>query len=460
MLSLNSCLVAQIKSVNLGHKIRNARYSKVVKILLDSEISVSFPRIFKSQYDLKAFYRLMESDSVSHQDYLSGYRQGLQEYSLSDSGGSYWFLVQDTMMTDYQTRKEDFGYTQTINTNGIILHNGLLLDEKFIPLGLLHQEVIQRERTDFGKRYKFREKTIEQKESFKWLKGLQTGVEFSQVTGRKLVHIMDREADILDLINASWSSNQSFVIRARHDRSTLKNFTERQKVDNPEFYRLFYLMRESADKSIVKRDLKDGKGKTYRALCEVAFSSFTLRGLNQGITCVWLREIENPKVEWFVLTDLKVDTYQEAINILDIYTKRWIIEDFHKCYKTGCSIEKRQFHSAKTLTSVIAMLAIVAIKLLRSRFFAISHPDQPISEVVSDQKEVKFIHILAEQYLKPVDLTIAAKGTVLWWILLLGRMGGHQGFKQKGLPGWQSIWHGYQYYKTLWQGQNIKIQSE
>jgi hypothetical protein len=284
MLSLNTCLVAQINAVNLGHKVRNARYSKVLKVLLDSEISVSFPKLFKSQYELKAFYRLIESESVGHQDYLLGYQQGLQEYSLGDSGNSYWFLVQDTMMTDYHSRKEDFGYTQTVNTNGIILHNGLLLDDKFIPLGLLHQEVIQRERADFGKRHKFREKTIEQKESSKWLKGLQTGVRFSQATGRKLVHIMDREADILDLINESVASNQSFVIRARHDRSTLKNCTERQKVDNPEFYRLFYLMRESTDKSIVKRELKDGKGKTYTALCEVAFHSLALRGLKQETT--------------------------------------------------------------------------------------------------------------------------------------------------------------------------------
>lgn len=82
------------------------------------------------------------------------------------------------------------------------------------------------------------------------------------------------------------------------------------------------------------------------------------------------------------------------------------------------------------------MLAIVTVKLLRSRFFAIN---QPITEVVPDEKEVRFIHILAEQYLKPIDLTIATKETVLWWILLLGRMGGHQGFKQKGLPGWQSM---------------------
>ena len=117
--------------------------------------------------------------------------------------------------------------------------------------------------------------------------------------------------------------------------------------------------------------------------------------------------------------------------------------------ETGCSIEKRQFDSRKKLTTVIAFLALPAIILLRSRYLAITIPDAPINEIISDEETKEIVNKLARQYLKPIDLTICKENTVLWWILLLGRMGGHQGYKQKGLPGWQTIWKGYQYFQQV-----------
>lgn len=33
--------------------------------------------------------------------------------------------------------------------------------------------------------------------------------------------------------------------------------------------------------------------------------------------------------------------------------------------------------------------------------------------------------------------------------IITGRMGGHQGFKPKGLTGWQTLWKGYSFFQTL-----------
>ena len=200
-------------------------------------------------------------------------------------------------------------------------------------------------------------------------------------------------------------------------------------------------------------------GKTYLAKCSIASQSFRLRGITKEITCVWLAEEEPQEgeaaTEWFLLTDLPAGTKEEAVRIIDIYTKRWTIEDYHKCYKTGCNIEKRQFQSLKTLTTVIGLLGLVAVELLRSRFLALHAPDVAIEQVIVNKQEVEFIHTLANKYLKPIDLTICKKGTVLWWTLLIARMGGHQGVRQKGMPGWQTLWNGYQYYQTLWIGYSL-----
>lgn len=447
----NACISLQKESIAFKHLDRQSRYSTLLETLLSSDLHSSFPVIFKSQYDLKAFYRLINNKAIDMQTFINGYQKGLQLYSKSIEDKEPWLLIHDSMLTDYNSRTVDFGYTQTIASNGFLLHHGLLLDASFVPLGLLHQEVYHRERSDFGKRNQCDTKEIQDKESNKWLNGIKTGQAFTQETQRPLIHIMDREADIEEVIKQCQSTLQNFIIRARHDRSTLSR-TEMEKVKNKESYRLFQLMRNAANKLIITRTLKDDKGKSYEAKCHLHYASFMFRGLQQKVNCVWLQEIkENNQtgVEWFLLSNLNIINTEEAAQILSLYSKRWTIEDFHKCYKTGCSIEKRQFDSRKTLTTAIAFLALPAVILLRSRYLAKVNPEATIDEIIADEETKSIVNVLAKKYFQPIDSTICKENTVLWWILLLGRMGGHQGYKQKGMPGWQTIWKGYSYFQQV-----------
>ena len=88
----------------------------------------------------------------------------------------------------------------------------------------------------------------------------------------------------------------------------------------------------------------------------------------------------------------------------------------------------------------------------KSRYYAKLNPDASFKIVVTQKKAQELARKSAKKYLKPIDLTIAKEGTVLWWVLLLGRMGGHQGYKSKGLPGWQTLWKGLTYFNTLLEG--------
>jgi hypothetical protein len=452
-----ACIILQQESIAFKHKDRQSRYFTLFDTLLSSNLHSSFPAIFRCQYDLKAFYRLINNKAIDMSTFVNGYQKGLQIYSKSVEDKETWILIHDSMFTDYNSRSVDFGYTQTITSNGFLLHHGLLLDSNFVPLGLLHQEVYHREKSDFGKSHLCNTKEIKDKESNKWLNGIKAGQAFTQETQRPLIHIMDREADIEDVIKQCQEGSQNFIIRARHDRSTL-NHTEREKVKNKEAYRLFQLMRSASNKLIITRTIKDEKGNDYEAECYLHYSSFVFRGLQQGVNCVWLQEIKaagETGVEWFLLTNLHIANENDAIHSITLYAKRWTIEDFHKCYKTGCSIEKRQFDSRKTVTTTIAFLALPAIILLRSRYLAKVNPDANITEVITDNETRSVVNVLAKKYMKPIDYTVCKENTVLWWLLLLGRMGGHQGYKQKGLPGWQTIWRGYSYFQQVLEVNNM-----
>jgi len=73
--------------------------------------------------------------------------------------------------------------------------------------------------------------------------------------------------------------------------------------------------------------------------------------------------------------------------------------------------------------------------LLRSRYYA-KHPHNiPFETIVTDKAEQELAKRIADKYLMPTDKLLCEPYTALWWLLLLGRMGGHQGLKNKGLPG-------------------------
>lgn len=126
---------------------------------------------------------------------------------------------------------------------------------------------------------------------------------------------------------------------------------------------------------------------------------------------------------WYLLTDLSVHNFEQAEQVVENYTRRWTIEDFHKCYKRGCSLEQRQFNSRGPLCTAIGFLGLLAIRLLRSRYLAKLSPASSFETILPQQRTQELVRKVAKKYLKPLDRTIAQEGAMIWWILLVGRMG-------------------------------------
>lgn len=156
---------------------------------------------------------------------------------------------------------------------------------------------------------------------------------------------------------------------------------------------------------------------------------------------VHVRELAPPAgekpVEWFLLTDQPVATAQEAWRVVDYYAARWIIEEYHKGQKTGCSIEAPQFTQCQRLEPMIGLLSVVAVQLLRLRDAA-RQPAlaaKPAAEVVPAQ----WVQVLAAwRWHDP-----QRQPTVAEFLLALARLGGHQNRKADGPPGWITLWRGW-----------------
>jgi hypothetical protein len=111
----------------------------------------------------------------------------------------------------------------------------------------------------------------------------------------------------------------------------------------------------------------------------------------------------NGDLEWILFTTVPVTTDSQALIQLDWYATRWLIEEYHKCLKTGCAVEKRQLESAASLVTVLGFFAVVAVRLLQLRCISRTHPQLPASEFVPS---IMLKVLVARLGLPSLDLTV------------------------------------------------------
>src|SRR3954471_15264590 len=112
--------------------------------------------------------------------------------------------------------------------------------------------------------------------------------------------------------------------------------------------------------------------KTGEAVVCVAWRELELlppRGGPRGRAPIRVRGVRiwNDRLEWLLLTTRPVESLDQALEIVSWYTRRWIVEEFHKAWKTGCRAEERRLTQADRLVPLLGALAIVAVRLLTLR---------------------------------------------------------------------------------------------
>jgi hypothetical protein len=149
------------------------------------------------------------------------------------------------------------------------------------------------------------------------------------------------------------------------------------------------------------------------------------------------REVKAPRgvtaLRWVLLTSEEVRTFDDAWRILGWYEKRPLIEEYHKCLKTGCRVEERLYQHGDRLAPVIGLLSILAVRLLQLKMAARLHPEQSAAGVVP------------KEWLRAVPLLLNKRRpmkTVREFFRGLAQLGGFLGRKGDGEPGWRTIWGG------------------
>ena len=85
------------------------------------------------------------------------------------------------------------------------------------------------------------------------------------------------------------------------------------------------------------------------------------------LTVIYATEPDTPKdrdrINWKLITDLKIESIKDAVEKLQWYALRWKIEVFHKILKSGCKAESSKLRAAERLTKLIAIYCILSWRI-------------------------------------------------------------------------------------------------
>lgn len=351
---------------------------------------------------------------------------------------------------------------------GFIGHVALAVsaDGRRVPLGVLGIEQLVRAESSRARKNNHQSKKDPTRESLRWARMVEHTSE--RLDDVPAIHVMDSEADIFELIAEMTSKNRRFIIRAGQDRAIegsehLSEAVERAPVM---LEREVQLSRRQPKAERIKQRRRNQPRQGRLARLVVSSRQVHLRRPKTSsstypafVTVNVVRVIEpNPPegqlpVEWILLTSEAVATAEDAAKVVDGYRTRWLIEEYFKALKTGCAYESRQHESLRALTNLLAVLAVIAYRLLLLRSLQRTAPDTPGSEIFAPV----LLEALAELLRKNREpKPLPPNPTVADVFKGIARAGGH--ITSNGPPGWQVLWRGYHDLLT-WGGGYIRAKS-
>jgi hypothetical protein len=434
----------EFKKINYGDKRIDKRFRKVTDQLSASPTQ-SINQSCKVWADTKAAYRLFDNEKVTKEKILGSHQELTIERLKSHKTV---LLLQDTTYLDFTKHKKKSGLgpigTEDQDIRGIILHSTLAETETGLPLGLLNQEIWIRKEEEKGHREKRKELPIEEKESNKWLISLEKS-EKMKPEGVSFVTVCDRESDVYDFFVKARELNSKVLVRAAQDRKL-----------SGETCKLWEYMEGQEIKGRLEIEIpQKDKQKKRKAILSVRYATITLNPPQHlkasekkklgtiTIDAVLAQEINAPSnvtpLEWMLLTNVAVKTFEDAVERLNWYKRRWDIEVYHKVIKSGCCVENCRLQTLNRLIPYIILCCIIAWRLLWMTKINREEPDAPCIAVL-DEHEWKALYVNIHST-KVLPEKLPTVREVIRWI---GQLGGFLARKGDKEPGITAIWRGWE----------------
>jgi hypothetical protein len=422
----------------------NRRLAEIMATFAEKPLD-SIPQACGDAHAAKAVYRFFRNERVT----VDGLVQTLAAATAEHCRGQTEVLsVQDTSSANFSTLQSTTGLGPvgtSQDSKGIYVHSTLALLTTGIPIGLLHQQCWSRapKRRDIDPH----ELDIAEKESSKWLHGIAGATaaiaDLPSAERPRLIHVMDREGDIHEVLETIANSSDGAIIRSTSNRLIEGEIKRAHDA---------VAAADLLGTKVIDVPAKHGQPKR-KARLEVRSIRVTItprrrhaaqadrKPITYGL--VEAREIDAPAdiepLHWLLWTTEATETFSDADEVLRKYKLRWRIEDFHLTLKSGCRVEALELETANRLTKALTIYSAVAIRIVAMRDLARQDPDAPCTTILSDDAwKALWLHFNEKRLtakVKPPTI----KQAILW----IGRLGGHLNRKCDGMPGVRTLWRGW-----------------
>jgi hypothetical protein len=365
---------------------------------------------------------------------------------IKAQGEAVVLLMQDSTSFDFSHHPQTSGMGRLENEHmrGFWAHNTLAVSVAGVPLGVWEQQVWVREAATTGQRHQRHARAFEEKESYKWVRGLPDLKAATNVT--QVVTVCDREAHIYEFLDAVLSAEAEFLVRASQGRS----FTQDGEA-------VFAVVAQWPVQARYRLPLKRRPDREAReAQVELRFGSVTLNQperaqVQRETLTVYVVDIVEPDpppgeeaVHWLLLTSLPVETLEQAQQVATWYTYRWLIERFHYVLKSGCKLEDRQLQTQPRLERLLGVFNLVAWRLLWLTYQARQTPEVSCLVAFTEHEwQALYAHHHRTTRLPatPPPLHEAVR--------MVAHLGGFLGRKGDGEPGVKVLWRGWMRFQDI-----------
>lgn len=409
----------------------------------------------KGHGELKAASRLLKCPQVTPESLTEGF----MKINCSRISEPHVLLIEDTSEMNFAWRNkqiEGLGPTGNNKDQGFFIHPSIIVaPERGELLGIAALKIITRthgQNTTQNEAHKA--KDITEKESYKWIDSPRTGIDRLPTDTIKTI-VADREADIYDLFLehhlGRMGEKCELLIRSAHNRKTLNDGT--------------YLHDEIASWEVqgIHEVFVEGNGSRSprTARCQIRFGKVTIdvplaqkkkwkdKKPVPDVFIVDIKETGCPETDmplhWTLATTWQVHCIEDAIEKVEWYRCRWLIEELFRVLKSGYQVESVRFDDGASIINWCALRLLMAVKLMYIRTHREDETENSARAAFTDL-ELKVLE-QCEPDLIPAKSTIRrpTKNTMAWASLLVAIMGGYHALPSAKPFGQTTLWRGLAY---------------
>lgn len=394
----------------------------------------TLPDKINNPHQLDAAYRLFKAQEVTHAAVLATHLR-LTHARMADHSGDVLLVAHDDTLIDFSGLATALGPIGNGNGTGLLCHNCLALTPRREVLGLAHQFLYchpprggKRQRPGPAGRL--------------WRDGLEAIP--PAPPDKRYVHLADSASDITEMLDYADERGLSYVIRSQHDR---RCEVGDQLTKLHQSAQSWEAVGPAQPIEVASQKNRPARSATVRITWSVVRLQPPAngRGRERGVPLrVWAVRVWEPQpppgvegLDWLLLSNVAVETAEDAWERVGWYACRMVVEDYHKGLKTGVSVERLQLTTRDRLEAAIGVLSVVAVVLLAVR--DAGREESSRSRRASEWVPLDWIEVLSRWRHKEVRLDWSV-GEFLW---ALGRLGGHQNRPSDGAPGWLTLWRGW-----------------